>query len=104
MAIDAEFPRRIANVTQNGWTIRNRPGFSPGPERISQGKHVRVRANSRIAEQIPCAANFGSSLENQIFLTGTPRLEPIAGSDTRETSADHYDIKVLDGHIQMSGS
>src|SRR6516164_7112788 len=41
------------------------------PFRVLKGAHVRVGANPRVTEQIPCAANGMAPLENADALAGT---------------------------------
>ncbi len=93
---DAGLGRGVADVLQDRSTIGDRLLAFPRPERIAERVHVRVRADARIAEQIPRASDGVARLEDGVAGPGTLGLHVVGGADAGEPRADDQNIKVLD--------
>ena len=95
MPVDAEIARGLGHIAQDRRTIRDRLGLGPRTERITQRIHVRIRPDSGIAEQIPCPAQLGSALEDDIGPIRALRLQVIARADTGYSGTDHDHVEML---------
>ena len=94
VSADAGFGGRVLYVLEDRVAVGNRLLHRPGPKRVTEGVHVRVGADARIAEQIPCSANGVSSLEDGVAGPGTLRLEIVAGTDARQPGTNDQDVEV----------
>ena len=101
VTVDAEFTRGLAHIIEDGGPTGNRLRFFPWPERVGEGEHIRVGPNAREAEQVPSATNLRASLENDVSLAGTPRLQSVAGPNSGKTCTDDYNIEVLKEHVSQ---
>src|SRR5882757_3521475 len=94
MAIDAIGFRRLSKVTQDRGAIGDRCGIVPWAERVAESRHVRVRANARIAKEIPGATDRVAR-----FQDGERRSRPLpdkmAGrSDSGQARADDENVEM----------
>ena len=98
MAIDPEFPSRLVDITQDGRPVGDGLGVGPGPERVAQRVHIRIRADTGVAEQVPGPSDAIAAFENGIRPARTGRLEMIAGSNPRDSRTDDQDIEMFRVH------
>ena len=96
LALDAVLAGGLAHVVEDRRTVGDRLGLRPGPERVAEREHVRVRADARVAEQVPGAADVLARLEDRVGLAGALRLQLAAGADAGQAGAD-------DQHVEMFG-
>src|SRR5262245_20262152 len=68
----------------------------PGLEVIPVGVEIAVRANTGIAEEVPCAANRNAGLKDDIALPGTLALKVAGSTEARNTGADDNDVVVFE--------
>ena len=59
--------------------------------------HVRVGADPRVAEQIPCPADLRTPLDDQETLRWAPLLQVDGGAEAGDAAADDQDIEVFHG-------
>ena len=97
VAVDAELLRGVAQVLQDVSPVGDRFGTLPGPEGIAEREHVRVRADARVAKQIPGAARRRSAFQNGVALALAFGLQSIGGADAGQAGANDQDIKMLWG-------
>ena len=100
-AVDAVLARRIAHVVEDRRPIGDRLRVLPRPERVAERVHVRVRADARVAEQVPGPADRIAGLEDRVGLAGAARLEMVAGADARQARADDQHVQVLGRHYEI---
>ncbi len=98
LLVDAKRPRRLADVIEDRRPVGDGLGFLPRTEGIAQGEHVRVRADARIAEQIPSAANGVARLEDCVALLRTLGLQPVPRADAGKARADHDHVEIRRAH------
>ncbi len=70
MLVDTVTPRGLGDVPQDRGPVGNGFGIAPGLEGISEGEHVRIRADPRIAKKIPGTAHRLARLDNRIGRSG----------------------------------
>jgi hypothetical protein len=94
VAVDAGLLRRIADVIEDRRAVRNRFRIRPRAKRIAHRVHVGIRANARIAKQIPCAADGSPAFEDRKRLSGTVALQMMRGADAGQPGAynDHIEM------------
>src|SRR5262249_55667942 len=80
---------------QDRRTVGDRLGVLPGPERVPQRVHIGIRADARIAEQVPGPADRFASLEDRVGLAGATALQMAGRSDPRQAGADDQNVEVL---------
>ena len=93
--VDAELLRRLLEIVQDGRAVGDGLGLGPRLEGEAQGVHVAVRADARIAEQVPGAAQMGPALEQRIGPVRTLILQVIGRADAGNPGADHQHVEVL---------
>ena len=64
LSIDPVFTRRLLNVAQDRWTVRHRLQPAPGTKTIAKRMHIRVRTDTRIAKEVPRAADGVTALKD----------------------------------------
>ena len=96
--LDPVLARGLAHVVEDRGAVGDRLGLAPRLERVAERVHVGVRADPRIAEQIPGAADALARLEDRVGLTGAILLEVMRGADAGQAGADDQDVNVLLAH------
>src|SRR6185437_11448424 len=86
---------RGCNVLADVFTGRDGARMSPGLERVAHGQHVRVRADARIAEEVPRPADAFALLQNDVALARAELLQMVSGANAGEPGADDQNVKVL---------
>ena len=84
--------------------VGDRLRLRPGPERVAEREHVGVRADARVAEQVPGAADRLARLEDRVALAGALGLQVVGGADAGEAGADDQDVEVLGSLIAIGES
>src|SRR5690348_8839300 len=95
LLINAVFRRRLADVLQDGWAIRDGFRLAPGAEAIAQRMHIGVGADAWIAEQVPRAANRVPAFEDGVGLCRAARLQIIRRGDAGYPRSNDQDINVF---------
>ena len=93
-AVDAPIARRVTDVLEDRRPVGDGLGVLPRPKRIPQGVHVGVRADPRVAEQVPGAADGLARLQDRVALPRAVGLEVMAGADPGQAGAhdQHFDV------------
>ncbi len=99
LLLDPAFPGGAANVLEDRRAIRDRPIALPRAKGVPQRVHVGVRADPRVAEQIPRAADAVASLEDRERLARAFRLQVVRGADAGEAGSDDQHVNVFEGHV-----
>ena len=73
-------------------------GLAPGPELVAKGRHVRIRADARIAEQIPGAADGLAPLQHRVGLALELAGDVAGSADAGQAGANNQNIKIMTGH------
>ena len=92
----------VADVVEDRGPVGDRLALLPGPEVVAEREHVRVRADARIAEQVPGAADGVARLEDRVGLARALRLEVAGGADAGEAGADDQHVDVFGCHRRGS--
>src|SRR6185503_2822817 len=93
--VNTVFARGVADVAENGWSIRDGLRIAPGPKVVAEREHVGVRPHARISKQIPGAAHRVPPFEDHKTLLRALRLQMASRSNPRQPSAYDNDIHVL---------
>ena len=104
LPIDSVVLRRFPEVPEDGRSVRDGLGLGPRSKRVSQGGHVRVRANAGIPEEIPGSAKVVATLEDGVGSARTVRREVVGGANPGDTRADDQYIKVFERHACKNGA
>lgn len=94
--VDTEFTRRVLHVRQYRRTVGNRFLLAPGPKRISEREHVRIRPNAGISEQIPRSAKRPPPFQNDVALLRQLGLQVITSRNARQAGAHDQYVEMLD--------
>ena len=92
---DAVLVGRPAHVLEDRRTVGDRLRLTPRRERVAERVHVGVRANPRIAEQVPGAADRVTRLQQREAAIRCITPQVTRGADPRQTSADDQDINMF---------
>src|SRR5439155_26836963 len=82
LASDSMLVRRLANIREDRPPVGDGFGALPRLEGVSQGKHVGVRPDAGIAEEVPRAADVVARLENGIRSTATGSPQKVARAES----------------------
>src|SRR5215212_9718989 len=87
----------VAHVVENRRTICNRLSAWPRSELVAERVHVRIGANTRIAEEVPCTAKGSAAFKNRKGLLRTFCLQIVSCPDSGESCAydEYVDMVVL---------
>ena len=94
--LDAVVGRRLAHVSEDRGPVRDRLRVFPRPERVPERVHVRVRADARVAEQVPRPSDALARLEDRDRLARALRFQMARCADPREPRADDQHVDVLE--------
>ena len=95
LAVDAEFTSGILDILQNRGTIGDRLLTRPGPKAITQGIHIRIRADAGVTKKIPSAAYPIASFDDHPAEPRAASPQIVAGRDARDAGADDQDIDLF---------
>ncbi len=95
--VDARLGRRVLDILEDRVAVGDRLLAVPGPERVPERVHVRVRSDARVAEEVPRATDGTARLEDGVAGPGTLGLQVVAGTDPREPGADDEHVEVRRG-------
>src|SRR5216683_2743143 len=93
--------RGLADVAEDRGAVRDRLGVAPRAKRVAQGVHVGVRADTRVAEQIPGAARAAPRLEDRVALPRATRLQVARRADAGQSRPDYQHIYVFGQHARQ---
>jgi hypothetical protein len=93
--VDLVLVGSFVDVAADVLTVGDRIAVRPRLERVAEGVHVRVRADARIAEQVPGAAGGLTRLEDRVRLARAHRLQAVRGPDAGQTCADEQHVYVV---------
>ena len=96
LLLDAVFRRRLAHVGEDRRPVRDRLRLRPRPERVAERVHVRVRADARVAEQVPRPSDALARLEDRDRLARALRFQMARCADPREPRADDQHVDALE--------
>src|SRR5436305_3318069 len=97
LAVDSVLARGFPDVAEDRAPVGDRSVTGPGPERVAKRVHVRVRADARVAEQLPGSTDRAPGLEDRVALLRALGLEVISRADPREAGPDDEYVDVLEG-------
>src|ERR1700728_2069524 len=90
---DAALVPGLPEERRDGRTVGNRLGVRPRLEVVTQRVHVRIRADTGVAEQIPGAADGFPGLEDGVALCRTALLQMVRGADAGQAGADDEHVE-----------
>lgn len=91
---DSELGRRLTDVVADGTALADRGLARPRAEGKGQGVHVRVRADSRVAKEIPGPADRVPRLEDREGVVRQGAGEAARHVDPGQAGADDEDVDV----------
>ena len=94
-----EFFCGITDVVADGVATGKHLEFVPGPELVAEGEHVRIRADTRVAEQIPGAAHGRTFFQHDKALVRTGVGKVAGHADTGQARANDNYIEMFSSHI-----
>src|SRR5205807_7403063 len=89
VAVDALLGSHVLDVAEDGAAVGDGLIARPGTEPVAEREHVGVRADTRIAEQVPGATDSVARLEDGVAGPGALGLYVVTGDDAGHTRA-HY--------------
>jgi hypothetical protein len=92
----------LADIVEDRRAVRDRLRLPPRPEGVAQGVHVRVRADPRIPEQIPCPADAVPRLKDRVGLIRAVGPQVVTGADARQAGPNDQHIDMFQGHLRPS--
>ncbi|MNO95171.1 hypothetical protein D3C76_868050 [compost metagenome] len=98
LLVHTELLGGIGDVLANGRSIGEHLQFVPGTELIAKTEHVRIRTNTRIAEQVPGSAQLLAPFQDGQFLVGKCTLYMARRADAGEAGANDQDVEMLRFH------
>src|SRR4029453_13368565 len=101
LAVEAVGGRRITDVAADRRAVGDRLGVGPGPEAKAQRVHVRVRADPRVAEEVPGAPDRVAGLEDRERLAPEAVLDGVPGADPGDSGPDDQYIEMLGRHAPL---
>src|SRR5437773_397118 len=99
LLVDPVLAGGLAHVVEDRGTVGDRLRVFPGTKRVPQRVHVRVRADARIPEQVPRAADAAACLEDRVRLAGAAGLQVPAGADAGQAGPDDEYVDALGGSL-----
>ena len=85
-----------ADVLADRRAVGDGTRFGPGPERVAEREHVRVRAHTGIAEKVPGAADRVAGFEDGDRVPRPFLREPAGSADTGQPGPHDQDVDVLE--------
>ncbi len=96
--VDPALSCRVHDVSLDRRTVGQGLGTGPRTEVISEGVHVGIRADARIAKQIPGTAHRFAPFDNGDPLAWAFTAQMARCPDPGDSRADNQNIKVLALH------
>ena len=93
---DSILARGVLHVVEDGRAVGDGLRVAPRFERVAEGEHVRIRANARVAKQIPRPADGVARFEKDERFARTFAAQMARGSHAGQTGPDDDDIEALD--------
>src|SRR5690606_23077440 len=91
----------VGDVLPNCRAVCQHLQLIPRAELIAETEHIRIRANTRVAEEIPGTAQTLASLQNDQAFLGKRSLNMAGGTDTRKAGTTDQDVKMLRTHVGL---
>ena len=85
-----------ADVLADRRAVGDGTRLGPGPERVAEREHVRVRAHTGIAEKVPGAADRVAGFEDRDRVPRPFLREPAGSADTGQPGPHDQDVDVLE--------
>jgi len=102
VALDIVLGGRRSNVVEDRCAVCDRLRLRPRLERVAERVHVRVRANARVFEEIPGAAEILASLQDHVALVGAAVLQMPGRADSRDARSDDDDVDKFSHGVKLS--
>jgi hypothetical protein len=96
--IHTMFTRGFPDIPADRCTVSDGSWICPRSKRVTQREHVGVRADTRIAEQVPGATDRPTGLQNRERLARAPPLQVAGGTDPGQTGTHDEHIDVIQPH------
>src|SRR3954451_17985779 len=93
--------RGVLDVAADRGAVGDRLRVRPRPEGVAEGEHVRVRADTRVPEEVPGAADRAAGLQDRVRLVRAVLLQVTGGADAGQAGADDEDVHVLGCHALL---
>src|SRR5262245_15356849 len=90
--LNVEFPGGVVDVAQDARPIGDRLRVGPRPKPVTEGEHVRVRSDARVAEEVPGAAGRVTGFEHEDRLVGALAAQLGCSADAGQSGADNQDV------------
>src|SRR5208283_805028 len=102
LLLDAGLAGRLAHIAEDGRAVGDALRALPGPEGVAERVHVRIRADTGVAEQIPGPADAVARLEDRVGLPRTVFLQVVGGADAGQTGSDDEHVDMFERHPRPS--
>src|SRR5665213_546632 len=103
VAVDPVLCRGLADVLADRVPVGDRLVAGPRLERVAERVQIGVRADTRIAEQVPGAAEVVAGLENRVALGRMCGLQVVRGADTGDAGSDDQHVEMVRGKGSCGG-
>src|SRR6185312_4728178 len=95
LAVDPALAGGGPHVGEDRLAVGDRLRRRPRPEAVAERVHVGVRADPRVAEEVPGAADRLPRLEDRVALAGAALLQVVRGADPGDAGPDDEDVDAL---------
>ena len=95
MVVDAVLVGGVAHVLGDRAALRDRIVLVPGMPGEAKGEQVRIRADARVAKEVPGPADSITGFQESIAVARKLTLNPIGSVDTGDTGADDDDVEAI---------
>ena len=95
--------RGLGQILANGGAVGQYLIAIPGAKAVAEGEHIGIRANPRVAKQVPGATDARAALQNRKFLLRAVPHQVAGGADTGQAGADDQGFEMLYGHRGLTG-
>src|SRR6185295_14412478 len=92
---DVVLGSRFADVAQDGGTVGDGLGVTPGTEAITERVHVGIGADARVAKEIPRPAHRFATFENDEALVRAVHPEVAGSANPRQPRTNDDYVHVL---------
>src|SRR5205814_129148 len=94
--VDAVLARGVAQVLQDLRALPDRVFALPGTEGVGQRVHVRIRAHTRVAKQVPGATEPLARLDDRDAVVGPLALQVHRRGDSGQPRTDDQHVDGFD--------
>lgn len=101
--VDPVVAGSLTDVPEDRRTIRDRLVVLPGPEPVAEGEHVRVRADPRVAEQVPGPPARIPRLEDREALRRALGSQVARRADAGEPGPDDEHVEMFHRRLGLGG-